>query len=45
MHVLHGEGLQGPENGGSPGERGAFQGLGTLLPGAGIGERIKFQQQ
>lgn len=45
MHVVHGEGVQGGENGGSSGETRALQGLGTLLPEAGSGERVKFQQQ
>ena len=45
MHVVHGEGVQRRDNGGSSGETGALQGLGTLLPGAGSGERVKFQQQ
>ena len=38
MHVAHGEG-------GRAERMGALQGLGTLLPGAGSGERMKSQQQ
>lgn len=33
MHVAHGEDTQGTENVSSPGERGALQGLDTLLQG------------